>query len=303
MGKLLKKITKRRLATVLCVVLYFSVIAVTMRVNNIKTIKELFCNSEALEKVCYVVELLTGLCLILSAVIAVWQYYLSTRCEINKQATESVQKSIDLAEYYRTHILDKYEIIYYVYNDVGVLDIINSINPEKMKEFDETELRKVLSLTQIAEIDRLKKSKELIKVLMKVEMVFGIDLGIREHVQIVKGDEDVDVEINTPAIMRRFGNCIVSEVLNCLEYFAMHFEHNTADETVVYQSLHQTYLELVQMLYCEISMKNRSGHKKYYTNVIGLYNKWFATYEQKQLELAQRGREGVVKGTVVDKLG
>lgn len=306
MGKNIKKInekiTKRKVITALFIVIYIAVIKVTMSTNNISSIKVLLTDIDGLEKVCYVIQILTGLCIILSATIAVWQYYLSTKCEIAKQNMEAVQKSIDLAEYYRTNILEKYEIIYYVYYDVGVLDIIKSIKTDQMKEFDVAELRGILSEAQIQKIQNLKNSKELVKALMRVEIDFGIDLGVKEHVKINDKDDEEKLQINTQALLRRFANNIVADVLNSLEYFAMHFEHYTADDTVVYQSLHQTYLELVQMLYCEIALKNMNGHKKYFTNVIGLYNKWYSTYESKKSESTRRDREGITKGTVIKKL-
>ena len=195
-----------------------------------------------------------------------------------------------------------YEALNYVYQETGMNKIIKSINPDKMKEFDEAELFNNLAPQQIEEIRNINRSTDLINALMKMEMVFGVDLGIKSHMRMKKNGEDEEIQINTSAVLRRYGNCIVSEVLNRLEYFAMHFEHNTADETVVYQSLHQTYINLIQLLYFEISCKNSKGHKKYYTNVIGLYNKWFERYKNKRTNSTIKDRQSVTKGTVVNKL-
>lgn len=66
-----------------------------------------------------------------------------------------------------------------------------------------------------------------------------------------------------------------TNLLNKLEYFAMYFNCNLADEKVVYQSLHQVYLSIVEELYCFIAYKNNSdGKDKFYTNLIDLYNIW-----------------------------
>lgn len=61
---------------------------------------------------------------------------------------------------------------------------------------------------------------------------------------------------------------------NKLEWFAMHFTNNIADESTVYQSLHQIYLKTVISQYLDISENNKRGHEKFYINVIGLYNQW-----------------------------
>lgn len=36
----------------------------------------------------------------------------------------------------------------------------------------------------------------------------------------------------------------VSGVLNNIEYFAMNFAHGVADDSVVYRSLHQSYIDI-----------------------------------------------------------
>lgn len=68
----------------------------------------------------------------------------------------------------------------------------------------------------------------------------------------------------------------------------MHFRHNTADQSVVYRSLHQSYLEIVQGMYFSIAEINKSPESKYYTNVIWLYEKW---YEKNQKEINDRMQE------------
>ena len=68
-------------------------------------------------------------------------------------------------------------------------------------------------------------------------------------------------------ISSAFMNSIVTNMLNDMEYFAMHFSHETADDTVVYQSLHQTYLEIVHTVYYCIANVNKQGQSQYYTNL------------------------------------
>lgn len=86
------------------------------------------------------------------------------------------------------------------------------------------------------------------------------------------------------------------KTLNNLEYFAMNFIQDLADEEVVYQSLHQTYLSVVQMLYIEISRHNTSGHMKYYNNVIELYKLWSGRKNDKVIQ-----EKDACKSTVTSK--
>ncbi len=66
----------------------------------------------------------------------------------------------------------------------------------------------------------------------------------------------------------------ITALLNKLEWFAMYFYLNVADEDAVYQSLHQNYLAVVNVLYYRIASVNKDNGDKYYTNIIELYNLW-----------------------------
>ena len=64
------------------------------------------------------------------------------------------------------------------------------------------------------------------------------------------------------------------DLLNQLEWFGMNFQYEVADETLLYQSLHKTYLSLVWMLYPIISYNNVNNEDKLFTNVVWLFDKW-----------------------------
>lgn len=64
-------------------------------------------------------------------------------------------------------------------------------------------------------------------------------------------------------------------VVNKLEYFSMNFISGIADESVVYQSLHQSFFGVLSFFYPQICLANDgTGKDKYYTNLINLYNLW-----------------------------
>ena len=75
----------------------------------------------------------------------------------------------------------------------------------------------------------------------------------------------------------------------------MYFTHGAADETVVYQSLHKTYLYIVKILYFDISINNTGG-QKLYSNVIELFNIWKERELKQNLQAIQYGRKNLEKG-------
>lgn len=54
----------------------------------------------------------------------------------------------------------------------------------------------------------------------------------------------------------------------------MNCKYGLADEELLYQSLHQTYISTVWLLYFFISHENENNEDKLYTNVCWLFLKW-----------------------------
>lgn len=71
---------------------------------------------------------------------------------------------------------------------------------------------------------------------------------------------------------------LISTCLNDLEYFCIYFNSNIADSNTVYQSLHQTFFDLIPIAYIFIASLNTSSANKYYTNIIEVYKKWHELY-------------------------
>lgn len=68
---------------------------------------------------------------------------------------------------------------------------------------------------------------------------------------------------------------MLDELLNRLETWAMAFNIGLADESTVYQSIHQSYLETIKYFYPTICRYNDNDvHDQYYTNIRDLYIKW-----------------------------
>jgi hypothetical protein len=89
---------------------------------------------------------------------------------------------------------------------------------------------------------------------------------------------------------------LISDILNCMEYFALNFTNGIADSDSIYQVIHQHYIETVETLSIDICVANIGKDEfKYYTNIIALYNEW------KDISLHRQKLIDEAKGNALDK--
>ena len=289
---------KRKLFVVLLAAALLGFINYTIFVNLNKT-DSLFCEKVAAENTNNWIQIIAGFFIILGSIVAVWQYALTAHAERAKMSSDRIQKAIDLSEYYKDNILSKYLPLIYVFEKSKILDIIKCIKKKDIRNFDKSELDSLLNQNQLDEIKNLRKSEAFFKAVVEAEYIYGMDLNLEKYTNITRGEkgEVIKIEFNNDAIIRKFMSSQLTVVLNNMEYFAMNFTHKTADESVVYQSLHQTYTEIVYILYYNIAISNMDS-SKYYTNVIELYNIWHDRCLQKQNESVEKVRKQSVVGSI-----
>lgn len=242
----------------------------------------IFKDKEYLENIYYVIQIISALFVIGGVIIALWQYILTSRREneLRKEEIDEVKRArnkeaIQLTQYYKDNIINRISIITTVYKETHILDVLEGIKTETMKDFDSRELEKLLSKSDREKLEKIRKSKDFEKVILSHADYFDIDLN---------SVDEKDKELVEKIIIRNFKS-LSQQLLNNLEYFAMSFNCEIAEEGVVYQSLHQTYIRIVSHMYYEISSNNRTGEQKLYTNVIDLFNKWNSrAIEQKEKE-------------------
>lgn len=224
-----------------------------------------------LESVYYSIQIISALFVIGGVVIAVWQYILTSNREneLKEEQLEEVRRvknkeAIELTQFYKDNIINKISIITKVYRETKILAILDKIKIDSMKNFDVGELNSVLSQADRDEIEKIRMSKEFEAVILSHADYFNIDLS--------KVDEE-DKNIVEKNVINNF-KVLSQQLLNNLEYFAISFNCKIAEEQIVYQSLHQTYIRIVSHMYYEISKNNKTGEQKLYTNVIDLFNTW-----------------------------
>mgnify|MGYP006922018582 FL=1 len=130
-----------------------------------------------------------------------------------------------------------------------------------------------------------------------------LNLNIRaskeEH--MISGKKETLIKIDTKSVSVAFMSNLINLVLNNMEFFALHFKHKTADESVIYQSLHQTYISYLPYLYYYIAKANSDPSEKLYTNVIWLYGEWTNTKHKKNIEHAEKCDSIISEGTIIKK--
>jgi len=240
-----------------------------------------FSRINILGRAYYVSQVLVGFFLILTFVLAICQYLLSARqfIETQKKERERInlqieeiqsarrQKAINLAGFYKDRIIVGASLISRVYKASGLYAKV--IRPtDKMLHFDVSEKNTLFPDNDEAAIAKLMGTEDFCNIVK--ELKFFVDE------EKIKEEDPFFAKLAEKKVAT-----LIQRVLNDLEYFAMHFvsaDTNgvscTADEKFVYQSLHQTYIELVSVLYRNISVNNISNSEKYFTNVILLFRKW-----------------------------
>lgn len=274
------------------VLIYITYKGFTM--NGAKTISEMLTNRDALEKVYYIVQIIVGISVVAGAFVAVWQYVLTARSERMKINNDKVEKAVKLSGYYKDNILDGIVLFRNVFDESGIKEILGKIKPGDMKAFDKAELDVMLSSADIKAINKIMHSKEMMEIIKRENRCFEFGSGYLKHPDIIQDKEEID-SVTEQAVMSK----TVNDLLNNMEYFSMHFTHGVADESVVYQSLHQTYVECVQLLYYNIAINNKTDGTQYYTNVVELYKTWYEKQTKNRENCIRSGRV-VSKGKSVE---
>ncbi len=262
--------------------------------------KHISKSSRPVEVVYMISQILTSVFVVSGTVVAVWQYYLSSKSEIVNVQMEKVQRAIELSEYYKDNILKKYAAMKYVFEKAGIAEILRKIKVDDMKHFDGDELNSLLSPTDINKIKSIQKSQEYVDAILEANSVYNLKLDENVSYRKIEKDGEKGISIDYTSVVVGFISEISTDTLNNLEFFAMHFYHKTADDTVVYRSLHQTYLQIVQGMYYSIAKTNQKPQSKYFTNVIWLYREWYNKNQEEIQSLKESSK--LSHGTVVAEL-
>mgnify|MGYP003293129347 CR=1 FL=1 len=221
------------------------------------------------------VSAITNILLLLVTSISVYYAFKAYNHQKERSKKDAACK---LAAHYAKSIIKKCTNISTVLDEAGINNEIKEIFAIRdLEMFDRDELDRLLSDKSISLIDLAKKYLDIDpKLLLNAKISKASSVVERELVHRVFTSKDKDGTekvINTKLLHDDFVQDIM-ELLNELEWFAMNCNYNLADEEILYQSLHQTYLSTVWMLYFFISSTNETNEDKTYTNLIWLFVEW-----------------------------
>lgn len=188
------------------------------------------------------------------------------------------EAACNLAKDYANSIIAKYAVINSVFAGSGLVEMIrNSLSLRELNDFDREELDKLFKKHNVDKASFEQKIRNIDPiVILRARMYRACSAEEREHTFACYASQDDDGKpkvINGQYLQNDFSQEI-ADLLNELEWFAMNCRYGLADEELLYQSLHQTYLSTVWMLYYFISENNVNNEDKLYTNVIWLFRKW-----------------------------
>jgi hypothetical protein len=253
-----------------------------------------------IERLYYVTQIISSFFMIAGVVIALWQYYLSQANMRSDLELAQVQRAIDLSEYYKDNILEYYPAIRYVFDKSGIMNILGALDNGKMYDFDQQELGSIFSKADIDKLQNLQNSDAFYSAVVDANNIYGLNLRFSHNGPPTQNeDSSITFCIDKRSILLAFMSDLLNDVLNNLEFFALHFKHQTADESVVYQSLHKSYLEMIPVLYYYIAKNNNNSSDKLYTNVIWLYNKWSDEKAKQNANRSEKSKLVQREGTIV----
>lgn len=215
---------------------------------------------------------LTMLSAIASAFFALKAYLLQ-----KKRAKKD--SACDLAKYYSNSVLKRSVLITNVFKHSKVHDFFRNAFPiDKISDFDKEELSSFLSQKDLTEEDVKQKVRGIDpELILNVRMYAShqpTERSLLFRDFTYKDSQTNEVKIINEPFLREDFMQEITDLLNELEWFSMCCNYGIADEKLLYQSLHQTFISNVWMLYFFISVNNANNADKYYTNIIKLFRKW-----------------------------
>lgn len=227
------------------------------------------------------------------------EYFINRRAYRYNREWQEKNKAAELAALYKNEILDYNSFISRLFQSLGIIGLLRSVYSSELKLFTKSELESMLSRDDIALIHKKLMDPKNYTYYLENQNIIPLKSELRyllseEQIrQQARDDTEKADQIKSLIMVQQYAK-VVDHLLNSLEYFAMYFNTGVADEEVVYQSLHQTYLKIVRAMYFVIAQRNDSPKDMYYTNIINLYIKW-SERDKKMKEKVQKQNLKVVQ--------
>jgi len=226
---------------------------------------------------------------VLAIFISLRNNYLSKEANDLNKAFGKTEKAHEMAKVYEELMKDTSLLSSIISAHREIWAIANNISYEEMKDFNTEERdRKFDSDANRSCLEKFFVSKESLCIqTLQIELA---TFGRRIEFYLPEDNENLAKFISYERACMVFEEMMIC-TLNKLEWFSMAFTTGLADETVVYQSLHQSFLNVVKLLYFKIASCNENIYDKYYVNTIGLFHIWSSRQQEAQEEVRKMEEE------------
>ena len=219
--------------------------------------------------------------LILLIVTAVSVYF-AFRAYYHQKERAKKDAACELARYYAHDIIQRYDFVSYTFQHSKKEEKIKELFPyDRLKNFDYKEMTDILAeqghdvqktMSELFRIEPHIIYQGMIRNARSVEERHSLCDEYIKETKDSAGNKVTEI-LHQDMLMLAITN-EVTMLLNDLEWFSMSCRYGLADEEMLYQSLHLTFLSSVWLLYQYICFNNRENTDKLFTNVIWLFNKW-----------------------------
>lgn len=255
-----KKIRKPLLIATICALVAFLILSIWAALAN----------QILLTTIAGIIESITLFALILQIVLLAEQNRLALESLLVDDSRKSKEKAIEMARFFEEEILYRSAFISLIYKESKIAEIIRKIYRTHMNDFDIEEMKSLFTQADITTLqsnicDNLDKN---------------ISFFLNEKHPL----------LSHPLASETLSK-LQDDTLNKLESFCMYFKYGLADEEIVYQSLHQVFLDTISLLYYSISSRNTDPCEKYYTNIINIFVNWRNRNEERKALLEKKRQE------------
>lgn len=192
------------------------------------------------------------------------------------------EKAVCIAEDYASLITD-ISFLLSLYEGLNFNVTINKKIPDGVLKFNVNEMEKFFGIKSSKVVNEV-----LGEILQKPNVFFDAyknSYGKEKLIELEcyknKDSKDLDVIRSSKLHLLVYLEKLKGRLLNKLETMSMQFNQNIADQEVVYQSLHQTFLRFVKLMYPHIASLNNEIFHQYYCNIKMLYNRWILEYDKR----------------------
>ena len=229
------------------------------------------------------IQVITNIFVSVSVIFVGYQAFMYKKDYVVRNKKHEIEKAIQIAEIYSNEILSNMAYLFFIYSQLGLDKTFSEIKSSSMRQFDKDELNDVI---KVSEQEKITSKLHIIntKILSEARVLLRVEKGgpLTDKFNmyafpVIKGNEKLSDDLIAKILNNEF-IAVKQETLNKLEYICMYFNTGLANDEAIYQSIHQTFLKSVCILYYDIANANITGKDKYYTNIIKLFNKWNSVY-------------------------